>query len=72
MKDKYYDYITKTGLKICYIEKPNFLTSYVGIGTLYGSRDVEFYHQDQKILSKKGMAHFIEHKLFQCLRRCLC
>ncbi len=64
MKDKYYDYITKTGLKICYIEKPNFLTSYVGIGTLYGSRDVEFYHQDQKILSKKGMAHFIEHKLF--------
>ncbi|MDE5546928.1 MAG: insulinase family protein [Anaeroplasmataceae bacterium] len=56
---------TKNGLKVCYVEKPNFHKSYVGIGLNYGSRDLKFYLEGNAITSLEGTAHFIEHKLFQ-------
>lgn len=60
-----YEYITKDGLKVIYIFKKDFYKSYVGIGTRYGSADLEYYFGDEKRQSKEGIAHFIEHKLFQ-------
>ncbi|MDE7385490.1 MAG: insulinase family protein, partial [Anaeroplasmataceae bacterium] len=56
---------TKNGLRVCYVEKPNFHKSYVGIGLNYGSRDLKFYLEGNAITSLEGTAHFIEHKLFQ-------
>lgn len=56
---------TKNGLKVCYVEKPNFHSSYVGIGLNYGSRDLEYILDGKKIKNLEGTAHFIEHKLFQ-------
>lgn len=56
---------TKNGLKVCYVEKPNFHKSYVGIGLNYGSRDLRFILDDKEVTSLEGTAHFIEHKLFQ-------
>ena len=56
---------TSNGLRVCYIQKKNFHKSYAGIGLNYGSRDLEFFVENQKMKSKKGVAHFIEHKLYQ-------
>lgn len=65
MRNNTYEYVSKKGLKICYIHKPKFKEAYVGIGVNYGSRDIEFYEENVKFNSPKGLAHFIEHKLFE-------
>lgn len=65
MKNNRSEYICKNGLKIIHIYKPKFKESYVGIGVNYGSRDINFYAENEKYKSPKGLAHFIEHKLFQ-------
>ncbi|MDE6046993.1 MAG: insulinase family protein, partial [Anaeroplasmataceae bacterium] len=56
---------TKNGLRVSYVEKPDFHKSYVGIGVNYGSRDLNFQLKGESITSFEGTAHFIEHKLFQ-------
>ncbi|MDE6407405.1 MAG: insulinase family protein [Anaeroplasmataceae bacterium] len=56
---------TKNGLRVSYVEKPNFHKSYVGIGLNYGSRDLKFYLNGNAVSTLEGTAHFIEHKLFQ-------
>ena len=65
MKNNRSEYICKNGLKVIHIYKPKFKESYVGIGVNYGSRDINFYAENEKYKSPKGLAHFIEHKLFQ-------
>ena len=64
MKNKEF-FETSNGLRVCYIKKDKFNKSYAGIGLNYGSRDLEFVSDGKRIKSKKGVAHFIEHKLFQ-------
>lgn len=63
--DKNEYFVTENGLRVCYIQKNQFHKSYAGIGVNYGSRDLEFLFNQQKVQSKEGVAHFIEHKLFQ-------
>lgn len=60
-----YEYTTKSGLKVIYVYKKDFYKSYAGIGVKFGSADLEYYAGQEKVLSKEGLAHFIEHKLFQ-------
>ena len=62
MKNNRSEYICKNGLKVIHIYKPKFKESYVGIGVNYGSRDINFYAENEKYKSPKGLAHFIEHK----------
>ena len=56
----------KNGLKIILIpfeNKKNYYASYL---TKYGSVDLEFYNNENKLItSPKGVAHFLEHKLFE-------
>ena len=61
----YSKYVTKNGLKVTYIKKEGFVKSYAGIGVKYGACNLE-YELDGKIYNDyPGMAHFLEHKLFQ-------
>ena len=54
----------RSGLSI-YLVKKDFSTSYVVFGTRYGSFDNEFTVDGEKITVPHGIAHFLEHKLFE-------
>ena len=62
---KYYEEVLECGLKLTYIYKPKFNKSYVGIGVKYGGSDLEYKVNGNGSYSKEGVAHFIEHKLFE-------
>lgn len=60
-----YKYKTKCGLEIIYYKTEGFNKSYCGIGSKFGSSNLK-YKKDNKIYElKDGVAHFLEHKLFQ-------
>ena len=61
----FYKYITKNGLKVTYIYKLDFNKCYAGIGVKYGGCNLEYTVDGIKYIDKPGLAHFIEHKLFQ-------
>lgn len=65
MMNNKYEYITKCGLKVIYIKKMNFARSYCGIGCNYGGSNLHFSCDGKDYESLSGIAHFIEHKLFQ-------
>ncbi len=53
------------GLKIYILEKPQYNSSYAIFGTKYGSIDTCFSANGEKITVPEGIAHFLEHKLFE-------
>lgn len=53
------------GLKIYIYEKPNFNSAYAAFGTKYGSIDSSFIVNGEEITVPDGIAHFLEHKLFE-------
>lgn len=56
-----------SGLKVYICEKPELNTSYAVFGTHYGSIDTEFtVPGGEKITVPEGIAHFLEHKMFEC------
>ena len=63
MKNKF-EYITKSGLKVLYLKKPQFERSYCGIGCSYGGGNLNYVSNGNKVESLSGIAHFLEHKLF--------
>ncbi len=75
MKNKYYDQIDETiytevlenGLKVCILPKTEMAKTFAIFTTNYGSIDQSFVPIDQKDLIKvpDGIAHFLEHKLFE-------
>ena len=54
-----------SGLKIYILEKPQYNSAYAIFGTRYGSIDTCFSVDDEKICVPEGIAHFLEHKLFE-------
>lgn len=54
----------KSGLTVYYVKK-DFAASYAIFGTKYGSFDNEFAVDGEKITVPHGIAHFLEHKLFE-------
>ena len=60
-------YKHKSGIPIYVIEKPDFNTSFAVYGTKYGSIDTIFKKEDEVEFTKvpEGIAHFLEHKLFE-------
>lgn len=54
----------KSGLTVYYVKK-DFAASYAIFGTKYGSFDNEFTVDGQRITVPHGIAHFLEHKLFE-------
>jgi predicted Zn-dependent peptidase len=58
-------YRAKCGLEVIYYQKKEFYKSYCGIGCKFGSSNLKYELNNQTFNIKDGVAHFIEHKLFQ-------
>ena len=54
-----------SGLKIYILEKPQYNSAYAVFGTKYGSIDTCFSVNGEKTQVPEGIAHFLEHKLFE-------
>ncbi len=54
-----------SGLKIYILEKPQYNSSYAVFGTKYGSIDTCFAVNGEETTVPEGIAHFLEHKLFE-------
>ena len=54
-----------SGLKIYILEKPKYNSSYAIFGTKYGSIDTCFSVNGEQTSVPEGIAHFLEHKLFE-------
>ena len=54
-----------SGLKVYILEKPQYNTSYAIFGTKYGSIDTCFSVNGEEVCVPEGIAHFLEHKLFE-------
>ena len=55
----------ESGLKIYIYEKPQFNSVYAAFGTKYGSIDSSFTVNGETVTVPDGIAHFLEHKLFE-------
>ncbi|MDN6205738.1 MAG: insulinase family protein [Staphylococcus simulans] len=75
MKKRYYELIDETvyeaqmdnGLKVFIIPKPGFQKTFVTYTTQFGSLDSKFkpLGSDEFVTVPDGVAHFLEHKLFE-------
>ena len=58
--------VLDNSLKVFLMEKPMFSGAYAIFGTRYGSIDTKFSKNgEQEISVPEGIAHFLEHKLFE-------
>ncbi len=55
----------ESGLKIYILEKPLYNSAYAAFGTKYGSIDNCFSVNGEETQVPEGIAHFLEHKLFE-------
>lgn len=75
MKERYYELIDErvfekeldNGLRLFIIPKPGFQKTFVTYTTQFGSLDNKFkpFGQDEFVTVPDGVAHFLEHKLFE-------
>ena len=65
--EQYYEIDHESGLKIFVMEKPDYSGAFAMFGTKYGSVDTCFRikGQDSYVSVPEGIAHFLEHKLFE-------
>jgi len=57
--------VLENGMKVFIIEKPDFMTSSFYLAVPYGSMDLNQTTDGEKIEQPSGIAHFLEHKLFE-------
>ena len=67
IKEKLYTEKLENGLTIMIIPKKGMQKKFVVWGTNYGSNDSEFIvpGENEKTVAPKGVAHFLEHKMFE-------
>ena len=67
VKEKVYTEKLENGLTIMIIPKPGVKKKYIIWGTNYGSNDSKFIVPGEEKITEvpKGVAHFLEHKLFE-------
>lgn len=63
--ESYVKAVLDSGLKIYILEKPQYNSSYAIFGTKYGSIDTCFSVDGEETCVPEGIAHFLEHKLFE-------
>ncbi len=63
--ESYVKAVHPSGLKIYILEKPQYTSSYAIFGTKYGSIDTCFAVNGEETSVPEGIAHFLEHKLFE-------
>lgn len=71
LNEKYYEIDHSSGLKIFVYPKENYSSCYAIFGTKYGSTDNCFKagENGEYITVPEGIAHFLEHKLFESEER---
>lgn len=62
--EHYFEERLSNGLLVRVIEKPGFAKRYAFIATDYGSIDAEFLLDGKKYTTPQGVAHYLEHKMF--------
>ena len=65
IKEKLYIYKLENGLEILIMPKKDFKQKTVMFGTKFGSINNEFKIDGEKISVPDGIAHFLEHKVFE-------
>ncbi|WP_130807250.1 EF-P 5-aminopentanol modification-associated protein YfmH [Senegalia massiliensis] len=67
LKEESFLYVLKNGLKVYFVPKLGFSKKYAIFSTNYGSNDNEFVPigESEAIKVPEGIAHFLEHKLFE-------
>lgn len=67
IQEKYYMEVLDNGLTVFLMPKNEFYKTYAIFATKYGSRDTEFIPRGESdyIKTPEGIAHFLEHKLFE-------
>lgn len=64
--EKVYEYIHPSGLKLIFAPKPGYFEKYASFSVNYGSIDCKFKDLSGEIVTvPAGIAHFLEHKLFE-------
>ena len=66
LNQEYTIYTHSSGLKVYIFKTPGFSTFHATFGTNYGSIDNEYIYNGEKITVPAGIAHFLEHKMFEC------
>ena len=62
--EHYFEERLANGLLVRVIEKPGFAKRYAFIAADYGSIDAEFVLDGKKYTTPQGVAHYLEHKMF--------
>ncbi|WP_202906831.1 EF-P 5-aminopentanol modification-associated protein YfmH [Abyssisolibacter fermentans] len=67
LNEELYSYQFKNGLNVFYVPKPHYTIKYGIFATNYGSNDNRFVpmNENEFINAPPGVAHFLEHKLFE-------
>lgn len=66
LNEKYFYEKHSSGLNIYLFPKNEYKSSYAIIGTKYGSINKKFKYHSRIVETPEGIAHFLEHKLFEC------
>lgn len=67
LKEEIYYEKLENGLDVYFMPKKGFTKKYAVLATNYGSNELEFIPigEDKKIRVNEGIAHFLEHKMFE-------
>ena len=67
LKEEVYYEKLENGLDVYFMPKHGFTKKYAVLATNYGSNELEFVPigEDKKIRVNEGIAHFLEHKMFE-------
>lgn len=67
LKEEIYYEKLENGLEVYFMPKKGFTKKYAVLATNYGSNELEFIPigEDKKIRVNEGIAHFLEHKMFE-------
>ena len=62
--EQMYHQVLDNGLHIFVVPKPGFQKSYAFFATNYGGMDMKFKLDGQDMDTPAGVAHYLEHKMF--------
>ncbi|MDY4737160.1 M16 family metallopeptidase, partial [Terrisporobacter sp.] len=67
LKEELYYEKLENGLEVYFMPKKGFTKKYAVLATNYGSNDLEFIpiNEKEKMTVNAGIAHFLEHKMFE-------
>lgn len=65
LNEKYYKIKHETGLTVYVFPKEGYKSTYAIYGTNFGSVNTHFISDGKEIISPDGIAHYLEHKLFE-------